>query len=156
VVDPARNGSGAPRLRELVDAYRGILARYEEIVDLSREERRLLAEREPIGGVNTILHEKKRLLAEIRAEEERVTGAREWWKKVRRSLPPRDGQDLLSLLDAISRCVETSLALEGECRDLLTRTTAWGAPPVAPGHVATRAAGVNAAAAYARAAGGDR
>lgn len=152
--EPGVNGSGAPRLRELVDAYRGILARYEEIVELSREERRLLAEREPIAGVNTILHEKKRLLVEIRAEEERVTGAREWWKKVRRSLPPRDGQDLLSLLDAISRCVETSLALEGECRELLTRSAAWGRPPVTA--EPARAAGVNAAAAYARTAGGER
>ena len=156
MADPSPSIPTAPRLRKLVDAYRGILARYEEIVDLSREERRLLAEHEPIGGVNTILHEKKRLLAEIRAEEERVTGAREWWKKVRRSLPPRDGKDLLSLLDAISRCVEMSLALEGECRELLTRTAAWGAPRVQVGSASARAAGASAAAAYSRASGGDR
>ncbi|MCA9751683.1 MAG: hypothetical protein KC591_05790 [Gemmatimonadetes bacterium] len=138
-----------PRLEELTQTYRRILGHYQEIVALSREQRRRLAEREPIAGVNRLLQEKKKLLAEIRAEEERVTGAREWWKKVRRNLPPRDGRDLLSLLDAISASVETSLGLESECRELLTRAAAWGGPVQGPVG-ATVSLGARAHAAYAR------
>ncbi|GJM44906.1 MAG: hypothetical protein DHS20C21_17480 [Gemmatimonadota bacterium] len=115
------------RVARLTAAYRSILAHYEEIERLSEEERDVLLE--PTGEihrVNEVLARKKAVLAEIRDEEERVKGAREWWKKVRRTLPPGAGRDLLSLLDAISRAVERLLALESECRRLLEQKTAWG------------------------------
>ncbi|MBZ0267333.1 hypothetical protein K8I85_04210 [bacterium] len=119
--------AGDDRITRLARAYRSILDRYREIERLSGTERELLSGEEPgIAEVNALLARKKELLAEIRDEEERVKGAREWWKKVRRTLPAEAGRDLLSLLDAISRAVERLLALEAECRRLLQRRAAWG------------------------------
>ena len=149
------SSSRQDRLAELVAAYRGILRRYQEIVALSLEERDRLAEGEAIEKVNDLLRQKKTVLTQIRVEEERVASAREWCKKVRRSLPRQDGQELLSLLDAISQCVEQSLALETECRALLTRATAWAVPRVAPTNGAPETtAGVQALNAYGQAAAG--
>lgn len=140
-------GASGERIALLTETYRGNLARYREIERLSREERRRLREGRPIADVNEVLRAKRDILREIRAEEERVTGAREWWKKARRSLPPGSGRELLSLLDAISRTIEDAVALEAECRALLEGTLAWGAPP--PGSPGSGAA-VAAAAAYGR------
>lgn len=118
---------GDDRIARLTRAYRSILERYREIERLSGAERELLSGDDArIADVNAVLARKKELLAEIREEEERVKGAREWWKKVRRTLPAEAGRDLLSLLDAISRAVERLLALEAECRRLLQRRAAWG------------------------------
>jgi len=120
-------GDSRNRVAQLTASYRSILERYEEIERLSGRERDVL--RRPDGAireVNEVLAHKKQLLAEIRDEEARVKGAREWWKKVRRTLPAEAGRDLLSLLDAISRSVERLLALESECRRLLEQRTAWG------------------------------
>lgn len=158
-MDNSRNtlspSSRQDRIAELVAAYRGILTRYQEIVSLSHEERDRLAEGDSIEKVNELLRRKKSVLTAIRVEEERVASAREWWKKVRRSLPRQDGQELLSLLDAISQCVEQSLALETECRSLLTRATAWALPRVAPTNGApATTAGVQALNAYGQAAAG--
>lgn len=114
------------RIERLTQAYRTILEGYAAIVSLSVEECDRLLNGGPIGEVNEILRRKKALLAEIRDEEERVKSAREWWKKVRRSLPAEAGRELLSLLDSISRTVERSLALEAECRRLLEQRIGWG------------------------------
>ena len=135
------------KLRLLTGTYRSILERYREIERLSREERRLLIENEPVPEVIEILRRKREQLRAIRAEEESVSGAREWWKRTRRSLPSGVGRELLSLLDAISRKLERTLALETECRTLLDRALAWGTSPAEPSHQA--ASGV-AAAAYGR------
>jgi hypothetical protein len=107
------------RIERLRDAYGAILERYRELERLSRRELRTLREQGEIAKVNALLREKKSILREIRAEEERVTGEREWWKKSRRSLPPASCRDLLSLLDAISRAIESTVALEADCRALL-------------------------------------
>jgi hypothetical protein len=131
------------RIRLLTETYRSLHERYREIETLSETERTILAERGEIAEVNGILRRKREILREIRIEEERVMGAREWWKKIRRTLAPERGRDLLSLLDAISRRVERILALEAECRELLSRSVAWGAgsaPPSASGSAATAAA----------------
>lgn len=141
--------TGDDRIAQLTRAYRSILERYREIERLSGTERELLgAPEDRIADVNALLHRKKELLAEIRNEEERVKGARDWWKKVRRTLPAEAGRDLLSLLDAISRAVERLMAQEAECRRLLQRRTGWGQG------VEPSAAGVRrcAQAAYGRAA----
>jgi hypothetical protein len=144
------------RIRLLTGTYRELLERYGEIEELTETERRILTERGSMAEVNGILQRKHEILREIRVGEERVMGAREWWKKVRRTLAPERGRELLSLLDAISRRMENILALENECRDLLARATAWGlgglagrvrtiVPPTAVtsayGRVAPRAAG---------------
>lgn len=113
------NGSGVNRIADLVDAYRSILRGYEEIERLSREERDRLRDGGDLSVITTILRSKTERLAEVRDEEGRVKSAREWWRKVRRTLPGGAGRDLLSLLDAISRSVELSLELEAECRRLL-------------------------------------
>jgi hypothetical protein len=107
------------RLALLAGSWRSILARYERIERLSTEQKRILRDRGPIRRVNEILESKREILQEIRDEEERVTGAREWWQKARRSLPSEIGRELLSLLDAISCTIERTLALEAECRVLL-------------------------------------
>jgi hypothetical protein len=141
--------TGDDRIARLTRAYRSILERYREIERLSGSERELLlAPKDRIADVNALLARKKELLAEIRDEEERVKGARDWWKKVRRTLPAEAGRDLLSLLDAISRAVERLMAQEAECRRLLQRRTGWGQG------VEPSAAGVQrcAQAAYGRAA----
>ncbi len=120
---PAPSGN---RIRLLTDTYRGIHARYAEIAELSEAQRALLAEGGAIGNVNALLRRKKEILREIRVEEERVMGAREWWKKIRRTLAPERSRELLSLLDSISRRVERILELEADCRERLSRKTAWG------------------------------
>ncbi len=147
MVENGRHPSAASgnRIQLLTDTYRGIHARYEEIAELSRAQRTLLAEQGAIEDVNAILRRKKEILREIRVEEERVMGAREWWKKIRRTLAPERSRELLSLLDAISRRVERTLALEADCRELLARKTAWRGNGVAS--PAPRA-GAWAAAAY--------
>lgn len=86
----------------------------------------MLGNRGSIRRVNEILESKREILREIRDEEARVTGDREWWKKARRSLPSERCRELLSLLDAISRKIERTLSLEAECRLLLERAVAWG------------------------------
>ncbi len=122
----AGHGAGADRIGQLVQAYRSILTGYEEIEALSRRERDGLREGAELAAVTELLRTKQERLARVRDEEERVKGAREWWKKVRRTLPAGAGRDLLSLLDAISRSVERSLELEAECRSLLQHRTQWG------------------------------
>jgi hypothetical protein len=147
----ADSGNGAPaesRLARLRTAYGTILEGYRELERLSRREVRTLRERGEIAKVNAILREKKSVLRGIRAEEERVTGEREWWKKSRRSLPPASCRDLLSLLDAISRTIESAVALEAECRALLQDA-------VRPAGAAPRLAASPRAAALAYARGGD-
>jgi len=114
-----RRRSRQERLAVLADSYRSILVCYEKIERLSAEQKRVLRDRGPIQRVNEILEKKRGLLREIRAEEARVTGAREWWKKARQSVPPEHCRELLSLLDAISRKVERTFSLEAECRTLL-------------------------------------
>lgn len=147
MADSGKGTSGERRIALLTETYRGNLARYREIERLAREERRRLREGRPVAEVNEVLRAKRDILREIRAEEERVTGAREWWKKARRSLPPGSGRELLSLLDAISRTIEGTVALEAECRALLEGTLLWGgAPPATRGSGAALAA----AAAYGR------
>lgn len=119
------------RITRLRRAYGLILEGYREIERLQRRERRTLRERGDLGKVQEVLREKKAILREIRGEEERVTGEREWWIKSRRSLPAESGRDLLSLLDAISRTIESTVALEAECRALL-RNPPRQAPRPAP------------------------
>ena len=119
------------RIRLLTETYRDLFERYGEIEKLAEIERRILVERGSITEVNGILRRKNEILREIRVGEERVMGAREWWKKIRRTLAPERGRELLSLLDAISRRMERVLSLENECRDLLARSTAWGLPEFA-------------------------
>lgn len=145
------------RVARLTSAYRFILERYEEIERLSADERDLLLD--PTGEirrVNDVLSRKKVVLAEIREEEARVKGAREWWKKVRRTLPAGAGRDLLSLLDAISRSVERLLALEAECRRLLEQKTAWGRKDQPTPSPAGARIGANAAYGRAATVEGDR
>lgn len=113
-------GRGAARrIARLRESYAAILDGYRELERLSRRESRLLRDGGEVADVNAILREKLSVLREIRAEEERLTGEREWWKKFRRSLPPASYRDLLSLLDAISHTIESTVALEDECRALL-------------------------------------
>jgi hypothetical protein len=114
------------RLALLTESYRSILGRYEKIERLSAEQKRVLRDRGAIRRVNEILERKREILREIRDEEGRVTGDREWWKKARRSLPSEHCRELLSLLDAISRKIERTFSLEAECRTLLERAVAWG------------------------------
>jgi hypothetical protein len=121
------------RLERLTEAYREILSRYAEIERLSREEKRLLSERGSIASVNEILLNKREVLAEIHAAEDRVASARSWWKRARNTLPVAEGRELLAILDTISCTVERTLALEVECRHLLARTLAWGSPAAATG-----------------------
>ena len=119
MAETAQKRSREEQLALLADSWRSILERYERIERLSSEQRRILRDRGPIRRVNEILERKREILQEIRDEEERVTGAREWWQKARRSLPSEIGRELLSLLDAISCTIERTLALEAECRVLL-------------------------------------
>ena len=119
MAEETRTAARERRIRRLVDVYRSILSRYVEIERMSRKERELLAARQEVRDVNDILRRKKDLLTEIRAEEERVAEEREWWMRSRHSLPPASCRELLSCLDAISRAIESSLALETECRSLL-------------------------------------
>lgn len=121
-----RRRSREERLALLTGSYRSILARYERIERFSAEQKRVLRNSGSIRRVNEILESKREILREIRDEEARVTGDREWWKKARRSLPSERCRELLSLLDAISRKIERTLSLEAECRLLLERAVAWG------------------------------
>lgn len=113
------------RLRDLVDTYRRVHARYRRMATLSEEAVTLLQSEASLQSVNSMLSEKKVLLEEVREEEERVTGDREWWKRSRASLPAEDCRELLSLLDSISRSLEDTLAREEECRVLLREKASW-------------------------------
>jgi hypothetical protein len=115
------------RIRLLTETYRAILERYHEIERRSMEERELLQSRERISDVIAVMKAKREILREIRAREEQVAGAREWWKRSRRTLPDASCRELVPLLDAISRKIERILALESECRQRLDRLIAWGA-----------------------------
>jgi hypothetical protein len=79
-----------------------------------------------VSDVIEILKAKREILREIRAKEDLVSGAREWWKRSRRALPAASCHQLVPLLDKISRKIETILSLESECRLLLDRLLAWG------------------------------
>ncbi len=126
--DGTRTGRMAveERIGRLTETYRLLQERDRAIEELSETERKILMDRGSIEEVNRILRRKNDILGEIRVGEEKVMGDREWWKKIRRTLAPERGQELLSLLDAISRRMERILALESECRELLTQATAWG------------------------------
>jgi len=106
------------RIARLREAYAAILEGYRELERLSRRELRMLSEHGDVAKVNAILREKKAVLRGIRTTEENVTGEREWWKKSRRSLPTASCRDLLLLLDAISRTVDSTVTLEADCRAL--------------------------------------
>jgi hypothetical protein len=122
----AATSSAEQKLRQLIESYRSILARYDRIESFSRRERELLRTGESMSLVNEMLHRKQELLSEIATEEVRVATLREWWKGARRTLPPAACEELLSLLDTIARRVEQTLGLEAECREMLTRAVSWG------------------------------
>jgi hypothetical protein len=126
------------RIERLSAAYRSILSHYEEIERLSREERQELALGGPLSAVIEALGEKKRIFREIQLEEARVTGDREWWKKIRPSLPSASCQDLLAVLEQVQRRVEATLALESECRSALGSLLAARRPSMP--HVSAAAA----------------
>lgn len=126
----AARRTGKSRLRRLVETYREILARSEEIERISRRERELLADPRAAHDLNEILSRKRNLLSAIRAEEEKVVEEREWCLRSRQS-PPASCQELLSCLDAISRAMERSLALQAECRSLLGASPRSSSPGAA-------------------------
>jgi len=82
--------------------------------------------------VNDVLREKKRLLTEIGSEDASVAALRTWWMGARSSLAPSACEELLSLFDRISRKVESTLALESECRQLLQGAVSWKSRPAQP------------------------
>lgn len=139
VADSGTSSPAADRIAGLRAAYGAILDGCRELERLSRCELRTLPARAAIATIDASLREKKSVLRAIRAEEERLTRERDWWKKSRRSLPPAACRDLLSLLDAISRTIASTVALETECRAplqdalrhgerrVMTRTVAPGA-----------------------------
>ena len=142
-----------PRLRALTSAYRGIERRYDELERLSRREHALLSAGAALGEVRAVLEEKRTLIETIRTEEGRVAEAKSWWSRVRGDLPAHETRELLDLLDAVSRRIERALALESDCRALLSGTAGFrvAAPP------SPAAARLSAAAAYGRGpAGGAR
>jgi len=116
-VEPlAQKPDSAEPLRELVLAYRRMLTRYRRIEAMSQRTVRKLREGCGVRDMNSILANKWKLYREIREEEERVTGAREWWKSSRQALPAEECRELLSLLDAIGRTLESAIDHEEECR----------------------------------------
>ncbi|NNE44636.1 MAG: hypothetical protein HKN12_10535 [Gemmatimonadetes bacterium] len=127
MAEAALRTSARERVQKLTAAYRTILGAYEDLESLTETELAYLSEGRPLAEVNELLRTKRERLREIRVEEERVTGEREWWKKSRRSLPPRDCRELLSLLDSISRTIERTVSGEAECRSRLEQAVAWGA-----------------------------
>lgn len=135
-----------PRLGALAAAYRGIERRYAELEALSRRQHELLAGGAGLPEVRSLLERKRTLLDSIRTEEARVAEEKSWWSRVRRDLPAHETRDLLRVLDGVSDRIERALALEADCRALLTASTGFraaGAP--APG-----TARLNATAAYGR------
>lgn len=119
------------RLRDLTDSYRRVLSRYRSIAALSDEAARSLRKNGDLAAMNILLGKKKLLLQDVREEEERVTGTREWWKRTRRTLPAEECRELLSLLDAIGRTLESTLDREEECRTLLRDRAVWKSPQIA-------------------------
>ncbi|HET9887077.1 MAG TPA: hypothetical protein VFR10_06150 [bacterium] len=109
----------------LVDAYRRTLSRYRRIQSLSAHAVEKLKSGCEVREVNATLVQKKALMQEIREEEERVSGAREWWKRTRQTLPAEDCRELLSLLDAIGKTLEDTMEHEEECRVLLRERSVW-------------------------------
>jgi hypothetical protein len=139
------------QLVRLVDAYRRTLSRYRRIQSLSAQAVQKLKGGCEVREVNTTLVQKKALMQEIREEEERVSGAREWWKRTRQTLPAEDCRELLSLLDAIGKTLEDAMEHEEECRVLLRERAVWrprraataagqaAAPALSSAHAAYRA-----------------
>ncbi len=142
-----------PRLDALAAAYRGIERRYAELEDLSRRQQELLAGGAGLAEVRSLLERKRTLLDSIRTEEARVAEAKSWWSRVRGDLPAHETRELLRVLDGVSARIERALALESECRALLTASAGFRtAGPAAPD-----AARLRATAAYGRgSAGGMR
>jgi hypothetical protein len=155
VADAERPGGTArePRLAALLDAYRGIAGRYEELESLSRREHEMLLAGAALSDVKAILDTKKSILEDVRRREEGVSEAKTWWSRVRRDLPAAETRELREVLDGVSRRLEEALALEAECRALLEGATTFrtrGAP-------SAKAARISAGAAYGRSApGGPR
>lgn len=123
--DPRPAASPRERLRELGETYRRVHVGYRGIANIAAEAATKLREGASIPDVNELLARKKLLLREVREEEERVTGAREWWKRSKRTLPAEECRELLSLLDAIGRTLEETLEHEETCRTLLRERTLW-------------------------------
>lgn len=142
-----------PRLAALAAAYRGIERRYAELEELSRQQHELLAGGAGLPEVRSLLERKRTLLDSIRTEEARVTEEKSWWSRARRDLPGHETRELLRVLDGVSARIERALALEAECRALLTASTGFRAA----GAPAPDAARLRATAAYGRgSAGGMR
>ena len=135
-----------PRLRALTGAYRGIERRYRDLERLSQREHELLTAGAALGEVRAVLEEKRTLIDSIRMEEARVAEAKSWWSRVRGELPAHQTRELLDLLDTVSRRIETALALESDCRALLSGAAGFRVvtPP------STGAVRLSAAAAYGR------
>ncbi len=131
--DPVRApGTTRERLLEIGRSYERVHVGYRGVAQMAAEAARKLREGAPIPDVNEILARKRLLLREVREEEERVTGAREWWKRSKRTLPAEECRELLSLLDAIGRTLEETLGHEEECRTLLRERTLWRGPKRPP------------------------
>jgi hypothetical protein len=120
-VEPAeKSPRSAEPLRELVAAYRRMLSRYRRIEAMSQRALQKLRSGGDVRDLNSMVAHKWKLYREIREEEERVTGAREWWKRSRQALPAEECRELLSLLDAIGKTLEAAIDHEEECRQWLT------------------------------------
>ncbi len=127
-MDDLRGSDAGQRLRALGESYRRVHVGYRGIANIAAEAAQKLRDGAPIPDVNDLLAKKKLLFREVREEEERVTGAREWWKRSKRTLPAEECRELLSLLDAIGRTLEETLGHEEECRTLLRERTMWRNP----------------------------
>jgi hypothetical protein len=124
-VEDERRSRPEVRLGRLVASYQRTLSRYRQISALSKQAVHMLKDGCPLPEVNTKLARKKMLLNEIREEEERVKGEREWWKRSRQTLPAQECRELLSLLDAIGKTLEEAIEQEEECRVLLKERAVW-------------------------------
>lgn len=152
MVDPSRGAAPAPdpRLAALAAAYRGIDRRYAELEALSRREQELLEGGAGLAEVRSLLERKRQILDGIRTEEARVTEEKSWWTRARRDLPAAETRELLRILDAVSGRIERALALESECRALLSHAAGFRAA----GAPAPAAARLSATAAYGRGSAG--
>lgn len=142
-----------PRLVALAAAYRGIERQYAELLALSMRQHALLQEGAGLADVRPLLERKREMIEAIRMEEERVAEAKSWWTRAKGELPAGETRELLRVLDAVSGRIERALALESECRELLSASTGFRAP----GAARTGTARLRAVAAYGRGtAGGAR
>jgi len=109
-----------PDYERFVEELRRQRERYEQMIEATREQNRLIASSD-MDGLLRVLQRKNRLLAETDEIEKRAGPLREKWKKVKDVLPPATVRGVEEEAEKTKGVLRALLSLEEEAREMMEK-----------------------------------